>query len=144
VTVGTAAATRLQRSPAAPIAVGIGALGVCVYSHATNPAQGGYPPCLFHELTGLWCPGCGGARMLHALTNGHVVTALHDNALTLLALPLLAAVFAIWASHFTDHPVAWPARVPRWSYWALGIAIVAFGVARNLPGAPFHAIAPLG
>lgn len=30
-------------------------------------------PCLFHELTGFYCPGCGGTRAVLALLAGHPV-----------------------------------------------------------------------
>ena len=36
------------------------------------PVAGGiYPPCFFHWLTGLYCPGCGSTRCLHALLHGN-------------------------------------------------------------------------
>ena len=28
----------------------------------------GSPPCIFHALTGIYCPGCGAGRALRALT----------------------------------------------------------------------------
>ena len=32
------------------------------------------PPCYFYQLTGLYCPGCGGTRAVSALLHGHIVT----------------------------------------------------------------------
>lgn len=30
-------------------------------------------PCLFHRLSGLYCPGCGGTRAVRALLEGHPI-----------------------------------------------------------------------
>lgn len=30
-------------------------------------------PCVFHRLSGLYCPGCGGTRAVKALLDGHLV-----------------------------------------------------------------------
>ena len=37
--------------------------------------------CQFYNLTGLYCPGCGGTRSLTALLHGHFLLALHENPL---------------------------------------------------------------
>ena len=34
------------------------------------------PPCYFHQLTGLYCPGCGGTRAWIALLHGHFLHSL--------------------------------------------------------------------
>src|SRR2546425_12377672 len=46
-----------------------------------------YPRCLFNQVTGLLCPGCGSLRALHQLLHGHVAAAFHLNALLVLFLP---------------------------------------------------------
>lgn len=52
-----------------------------------NPSTHGfYPRCLFHQLTGLNCPGCGSTRALYALLHGQIQTALRDNALFIISL----------------------------------------------------------
>ena len=33
---------------------------------------GPLPPCAFHELTGLYCPGCGGTRAVRFLVRGNI------------------------------------------------------------------------
>lgn len=37
-------------------------------------------PCTFHELTGYYCPGCGGTHAIAILFSGHIVNAVHYNA----------------------------------------------------------------
>ena len=89
-----------------------------------------FPQCLFHQITGLDCPGCGAQRALHALLHGHVIAALQLNAMFVLSLPL-----ALWYGprlvfrSFTRQPSGSP---PRWLWFYIGLWIV-FGVARNLP-----------
>lgn len=34
------------------------------------------PPCIFHLLTGYYCPGCGGTRAFRALLHGHILDSL--------------------------------------------------------------------
>lgn len=52
-----------------------------------------FPPCLFHRLTGLNCPGCGMQRFVHALTNGHPIEAIAYNAF----LPLVGIYVMLFA-----------------------------------------------
>ena len=89
-------------------------------------SNGFYPQCPFHALTGLLCPGCGATRAIAALVHGHVVDALHLNALVVLLLPILAAygIAAYWR-------VSWP-RIPNLGIFALLIVTLAFAVVRNL------------
>ncbi len=86
------------------------------------------PLCPLHELTGLWCPFCGSTRAAHALIHAQPATAVHDNALFVLALPVLALLWGRWLLS------AEPARpLPRPVVWAAIALILAFGVVRNLP-----------
>jgi hypothetical protein len=47
-----------------------------------------YPPCLFHSLTGLDCPGCGALRATHQLLHGNFKAALVLNPLFVALLPV--------------------------------------------------------
>ena len=40
-----------------------------------------YPRCYFNELTGLYCPGCGGTRCAYALLHGDLAQAAAYNLL---------------------------------------------------------------
>ena len=42
--------------------------------------RGGFAvPCLFHEVTGLQCPGCGVTRMIRAVSESDLEAALYAN-----------------------------------------------------------------
>jgi hypothetical protein len=63
-----------------------------------DPNGGGfYPVCLFHQATGLLCPGCGSLRAMHQLLHGHVLAAFEFNPLLLLCLPAAAWYAARYA-----------------------------------------------
>jgi hypothetical protein len=114
--------------------LGAAAIGVCATVFFFNPGTHGfYPVCLFHELTGLNCPGCGSTRALFALLHGHFQLALKDNALFLLTL----AVLAFWGVRIflqkLKHQPATFSASPKFFLAFLVVAIV-FGVLRNLPG----------
>ena len=99
-----------------------------------------YPVCAFHRLTGLDCPGCGSLRALHALLHGHPVTALHDNLLLVISLPIFAWLgFRFASSQIQGRPMETIRPIWLWLYLA---AWLAFGVLRNLPFQPFAFFAP--
>lgn len=50
------------------------------------------PKCPIWLTTGLYCPGCGSQRAVHALLTGHIMEAFHYNLYLLLAWPYLAAL----------------------------------------------------
>jgi hypothetical protein len=108
-----------------------------------DPAQTRFfPPCLFHSVTGLWCAGCGSARALHGLLNGHVWAALRMNPLAVLALPSLLFMLAlVFFRLWRKKPLP---KMPSWVPWALIAVIVLYTVARNLSWAPFSWLAPTG
>jgi hypothetical protein len=98
-----------------------------------DPAKHGfYPICLFHTLTGLNCPGCGATRAAYQLLHGHLLHALHDNALFVLMLAALAARGAWFAVQKTrNRPVAFV--VSPVMLWGLLVTVFVFTVLRNLP-----------
>jgi hypothetical protein len=111
---------------------------------AVDPGEPGhYPTCPFLAVTGLWCPGCGGLRAVHALTRGDVGAALGYNALLVLALPVLAVLWVRWARRDLRTGGSRPTGtataggilppVPTYVLVALVVLVLAFWVARNLP-----------
>jgi|CXWL01.1.fsa_nt_gi pyruvate/2-oxoacid:ferredoxin oxidoreductase beta subunit len=88
-----------------------------------------YPLCPFHFATGLWCPGCGATRALHALLHGELERALELNALLVACLTLTpAAVLLARSSPRFAELLRRPATI-----WLGAAVALAFGILRNLP-----------
>lgn len=107
-----------------------------------DPARHGfYPICLFHRLTGLDCPGCGGLRAVHQLTHGHLVTAFRLNALVVLAVPVAGGIGGRWLWwRLRGQPAPPLALRPAWVWWLLA-GLLVFGVVRNLVPPPLGGLA---
>ena len=107
-----------------------------------DPNQSGSPflGCVFFKLTGLYCPGCGGTRAMHALVHFDLPTAFGMNPLLFVAAPLLGLL----ALRVADALPAGVAHATRFvaNGWFWGALVVGFGVLRNLPWAPVAWMAP--
>jgi hypothetical protein len=97
------------------------------------------PPCVFHALTGLLCPGCGTTRAMWYLVHGHPIHALGENALSVLLMPLV--VYDIGAV-LTRQWITISSRLRPWMLWSLLATVILFTVLRNIPGYPFVLLAP--
>ena len=77
-------------------------------------------PCLFHLMTGLYCPGCGGTRAVRALLRGDLAMSFQYHPLVLyMAAVILAEAVSFGIARATKHP-----------RWFLGhvLACVSLGV----------------
>lgn len=111
---------------------------------AVDPGvPGRYPLCPLLATTGLYCPFCGGLRAVHALTRLDVGAAIGWNAL---AIPVLIGAVGFWAVWLLrawrgeTAPDRWRPLAPGWVWWVVCVALLVFGVLRNL--APYAALAP--
>ncbi|MDX6434838.1 MAG: hypothetical protein QOE54_7204 [Streptosporangiaceae bacterium] len=131
----------MQRYPLlAPGGVALSTAALFVYVGAIDPNQPGhYPTCPYLFVTGLYCPGCGSLRMIHALAHGHIAEAFGRNMLTFCFLPLLAFIWARWTVRLARGRPKTTVADPRLIY-ALFAVIVVFTVLRNIPF--FHVLAP--
>ncbi|HEU4520522.1 MAG TPA: DUF2752 domain-containing protein [Thermoanaerobaculia bacterium] len=103
------------------VAAALAAIGAVIV-YAFDPATARfYPPCAFHALTGLQCPGCGGTRALHALLHGDVGAAMRLNPFLFVFMGAATAVAA--------RPRL---LTQRWFAWVAAGALLAWGVIRNL------------
>lgn len=128
---------------AAPAAVLVGAVSVCAFVAFADPTTPGgvSPPCPTKALFGIVCPGCGSARMLYSLVHGDLRSALAYNAVGVAMLVLLVWSYIAWTTRRITGR-----RVPRWETlrWAplaIGALATVWLIVRNLPFAPFDALA---
>ncbi|MEU6563966.1 DUF2752 domain-containing protein [Nocardia nova] len=124
------------RTAGVPLLVAGAAAGAAIVLHFRDPhTHGAYGLCPFYALTGWWCPGCGGLRAMHNLTEGRVLDAVHSNVFL---LPLLLTVTFWWGrwavGRWRGRPdTSFPFRIGGRGQWVLIGALVVFTVLRNTP-----------
>jgi hypothetical protein len=102
-----------------------------------------YPPCIFHAMTGLHCPGCGTLRAMHQLLHLNIAAAFSLNPLALLSLPFLGYAFASYAVYGMRGRRLPSVFVPPVLIWTLLAVILSFWILRNIQWHPFSLLAPL-
>ncbi|HSU65412.1 MAG TPA: DUF2752 domain-containing protein [Tepidisphaeraceae bacterium] len=104
-----------------------------------------FPPCLFHSLTGWYCPGCGSTRAAYHLLHGHLAAAFRLNPLMVLCVPYFAYAYLTFAWHVI-FPAARPhaSRGPAGAHWIWSFLalVLLYWVARNVPVYPLNVLAP--
>jgi hypothetical protein len=111
-----------------------------LWKYDPNAPNNAYLPCIFRELTGYYCIGCGMTRAMHALVHGDIAGALAMNPLAVLLIPLIPLMVA--SSNGWKIPVLEPiiAFCNRPALWL--VLLPAYWIARNLPWFPFTLLAP--
>jgi Protein of unknown function (DUF2752) len=122
------------------IATGV-ALIVGLYWYV-NPIGLLFPKCPVFSLSGMYCPGCGSQRALHAFLNGQLYIAFRQNLLaTFCYIALLAELFLIIAGSRKWRPTIWLNQT-RYAALIILFAVLAFTLFRNIPVYPFTLLAP--
>ncbi len=98
------------------------------------------PPCLFHALTHLYCPGCGGTRAAILLLRGDLAGAIRMNVFAVVVMFCVPVGLIKFAA--TGKPIHW-AGASGAAGKAIATFVIAFFVLRNVPFAPFTYLAPL-
>lgn len=93
-------------------------------------------PCIFHELTGWSCPGCGVTTLIMSLAAGRFDLARAANPFLFYTWPLIAG-FLVWNEVKVIRGRTYKAdRIVNILLIAYVIAFIAFGVLRNAGTAP--------
>jgi hypothetical protein len=106
-----------------------------------DPATSGvFPPCPLRYLTGLYCPGCGSLRAMHALLHGELGRAM--NPLMIVTLPFITYGLVSEALRELRGNGLPEVMLPASWIRAFCVVVVLYAVARNLPLYPFDLLAP--
>ncbi len=110
-----------------------------LYTHLATQYRHLFPPCLFHALTGLHCPGCGATRAVYALLHLDLARAIHMNALfVLFGLPILI----ILALEMILGRLLFSSRIHKLMGFGFLMLTILFSIVRNIPHYPFTLLAP--
>ena len=97
-----------------------------------DPAEAHFfPLCVFHTLTGLYCPGCGSTRAAHHLLHGALAGAFAMNPRMAASAPVLVLLF---------FRRSWAGRT--WVAWSAFVILLLYSVLRNINAWPFILLAP--
>lgn len=101
-----------------------------------------FPNCLFHSLTGFYCPGCGSQRALHSLLHLNFSQVVGYN---FLFIPAALFIVYHYLHRLINQWLGW--NLPNLFYknntpWVILVIVVIFWIARNIPAYPFNILAP--
>lgn len=95
-------------------------------------------PCLFHKITGYYCPGCGITRCLFSLLQGKIYQAFMYNQLVFILLPFIILYF-IYTTYIYifNKKNTLINKIPNYIYIILLIIVISYGIIRNLDFFPY-------
>ena len=98
-----------------------------------NKTTGFYIPCIFHEITGLDCPGCGITRCLFDLVNLRIKDAFLVNPLVFIYLPFIIVYFLyksyLYIYNKKDKILV---KIPNYVMYIILVITIIYGVLRNI------------
>ncbi len=124
----------MKKRLAITLAAAFFAAAALVYLYFTGEGEGAGIPCVFHQLTGFYCSGCGSSRALRSILHLDFYQALRYNAIFTLALPLIVAYFgALFLSYIRFGKDKISGKIPMKAIWVLIAVALVYGILRNIP-----------
>lgn len=93
-------------------------------------------PCIFYEVTGLYCPGCGITRLCVSLFEGDLYQAFRYNPIIFIDVPIIFILFVLDIL-LKDKKII--KKITNVLIIILVVITVIFGVLRNIPAFSFLA-----
>lgn len=101
--------------------------------------------CLFHIITGLYCPGCGAGRASYSILHGRFYMAFRYNPMYVTLLPFLGMYIVArlidWILTGGNHV---DQKINQKVLYVVLVIVVGFGIVRNIPIYPFTLLVPAG
>jgi Protein of unknown function (DUF2752) len=106
-----------------------------------NPSEiSSLPLCPFKNLTGYYCPGCGGQRAFYQILHGKFVEAFHSNLLIYIFLPFFLLKIS---DELFGTTISRKFLLHNKGIWIFLGFLICFTILRNLPLYPFNQLIPL-
>ncbi|MBQ6579693.1 MAG: DUF2752 domain-containing protein [Oscillospiraceae bacterium] len=121
------------------------AAAALVYLYFTGEGEGAGIPCMFHQITGFYCSGCGASRALRSILHFDFYRALRYNAIFTICLPLFAVYFtSLSVSYIRFGKDRVSEKISMKIVWIFIALALIYGVLRNVPAFSFLAPVILG
>ena len=92
-----------------------------------------YPTCIFKNITGLSCPGCGSQRAFHELLHFNLKNAFYYNPIFIILLPYgVILILFRFTSLQKNFPKIYQILTARSLLFLILIVILLFGILRNI------------
>lgn len=115
-------------------------LGIGILYFILGKLTGIYIPCFIHEVTGLYCPGCGISRMIINLCHLNFEKAYYCNQLLFISTPIfLFLIIDTFISNIRDVKPIYK-KIPNTVYYVYIVLLILFMIIRNI----FPYFAPIG
>lgn len=88
--------------------------------------------CIFRDMFGIYCPGCGGTRAVLALCRGDILASLYYHPLVLYFLAVFGLFFANRALAMFRVPGVHKMRFPEWTLFLAIIILVVNCIVHNV------------
>lgn len=135
----------MRRDRATWVAIGFCALAIAAWllRQAGPSGPPWLPGCLFHDFTGLNCPGCGMTRAAHATLHGQFGEAFRFNPVGMILLPVASLGVGLellgWVR---GRPLPVSLNCGATGAWLVVGIVIGFWILRNIPRWPFTLLAP--
>lgn len=91
-------------------------------------------PCVYYELTGIYCPGCGMTRAFLSLLKLDFYQALRYNAFSIIVAVLLALyIFGAIYGWLFNKINFMEKKIPSLAWIIFIVALLVYGILRNIP-----------